>query len=125
MPGEIAAERVHSHRIRLVEAADEVGDRVLGVHQAAIHEVARVKEHVNVGAHHLPGNAVGQLNARLGRCLSDRPRTGLGDPPRRRVALAERGDRLLDAILRDPKVGGLEIPDVASSLVGNGDVEHD
>ena len=47
---QIAAERVHRDRIGAVQAAHEIGDRILGIHEAAIHEVAGVEEDEDVGA---------------------------------------------------------------------------
>ena len=57
---EIAAEGVDRHRIGAIQAAHEIGDRVLGVHEALVHEVAGVEEHEDVGA----DERVGPLHAR-------------------------------------------------------------
>ena len=46
----IAAEGVDRHRIRLIQSANEIGDRVFGVDEAAVHEVAGVEENEDVGA---------------------------------------------------------------------------
>ena len=47
---QVAAEGVDGHRIGAVEAAHEIGDGVFGVNEAAIHEVAGVEQHKDVGA---------------------------------------------------------------------------
>ena len=47
---QIAAEGVDRDRIGAVQAAHEIGDGVLRVHEALVHEVAGVEEHEDVGA---------------------------------------------------------------------------
>ena len=47
---EVAAEGVDRHRIGAVQAAHEVGDRIRGVDEAAVHVVAGVEQDEHVGA---------------------------------------------------------------------------
>ena len=47
---QIAAEGVDRHRIGAIQAADEIGDGVRGVDEAAVHVVAGVEQHEHVGA---------------------------------------------------------------------------
>ena len=47
---QIAAKSVDRHRIGSIKTAHEIGDRVGGVDESAIHIVAGVEQHENVGA---------------------------------------------------------------------------
>ena len=120
---EIAAEGVDRHRIGAVQPAHEIGDGVLGVDEAAVHEVAGVEEDEDVGA----DEGVGPVHARQGILL------GLDQGMRRAVfrhrkgrvgALGEGGDLLQNAVLVDPEIGRLQTVDVVVLAVGHLKAQH-
>ena len=69
---QIAAEGVDRHRIGAIQAAHEIGDGVLGVHEAAIHEVAGIEQHEHVGADE-------RVGARIETRLAGRPALASSD----------------------------------------------
>src|ERR1035438_6930716 len=110
VPMKIAAERIDRHGIRPVQTADKIGDGVFGVHETAVHEVARVEEYEHVGA----DEGVGILQS--GQRIRPSQQRHHGAPRRHRQglprALRKSRDRLRDPVFRDADIGGLQSVDV-------------
>ena len=121
---QIAAERVDRDRIGAVQAAHEIGDGVLGVHEAAVHEIAGVEEDEDVGA----DERVRAVHARAARPSWLR---AAGAWCRRRAtcqrrlgAFGEGGDLLQNAVFVDAEIAGLEPVDVVILAIGHLEAEH-
>ena len=120
---QIAAEGVDRDRIGAVQAAHEIGDGVLRVHEALVHEVAGVEEHEDVGA----DEGVGPFHAGQRVLVGFQQRAGgavLGHRQRRLGAFGEGGDLLQDAVFEDAEIGGLQAVDVVALVVGHLKAEH-
>ncbi len=125
---QVAAERVDRHGIGAVQAAHEVRDGVGGIDEAAVHVVAGIEQHEDVGAR------VG-IDARFGVPGGVRPGGFVGGQqgPGRAVlhhlqgglaAFGEGGHLLRDAVLEDAKVARLEPVNVTALAVGDGEAQH-
>ena len=120
---QVAAEGVDRDGIGAVQPAHEIGDGLLRVHEATVHEIAGIEEDEHVGA----DEGIGPFHARQGVPVGFQERAGgavLGDRQRRLGALAEGGDPLWNAVLENTEIGGLQSVDIVTLVIGHLKTEH-
>jgi hypothetical protein len=123
--GKIAAEGVDGDGVGFIEAADEIGDGVFGVDEAAVHEIAGVEKNEDVRTDEsiatlLTGHFADLFGFGRGRQKGLHRAVGQ-DLHGGAAAFGESGELLRDAVFGDFEIGRFEAVDVFAFVVGDGE----